>query len=101
MSLASDGLLRESVTLVKETDRETFLRNARRFQSSAVFAAQSVSLAQFDPVLPTFAKGEYVPKGLTDESGNLLGTNLENARDFARDAADALLVVCSFLTYAP
>lgn len=97
MSLASDGLLRESVTLVKETDRETFLRNARRFQSSAVFAAQSVSLAQFDPVLPTFAKGEYVPKGLTDESGNLLGTNLENARDFALDARDALIVVCSFI----
>ena len=33
------------------------------------------------------------------EQGNLLGTNLENARDFAIDARDALWVVCSFVYY--
>ena len=34
-----------------------------------------------------------------DAQGNLLGSNLENARDFLLDAADALVVVCS-LVYA-
>lgn len=99
MSLASDGLLREQfiLSLIQDADREVFARNARRFQSSTVYAIQCANLAQFDPVLPTFAKGEYVPKGLTDERGNLLGTNLENAREFALDARDALIVVCSFI----
>ena len=40
-----------------------------------------------------------MPKGLRDEQGNLLGTNLENARDFALDGRDALLVACSFIYY--
>ena len=99
MRLASEGVLRDPLTLalVVDGDREAYARNARRFESAVGYASSSANLAQFDPTLPTYRKGSYVPKGLKDAQGNLLGTNLENARDFATDARDALLVVCSFV----
>ena len=99
MTLASDGVLRDAatLTLVRSADREAYERNARRYESSVKYTANCARLADFDPALPTFSKGAYVPQGLTDAQGNLLGTNLENARDFALDARDALVVVCSFI----
>jgi hypothetical protein len=102
VSLAADGTLREPATLslVLDADREAFARNAKRFESAMRYAVGSTRLSQYDPPLPSFSRGSYVPKGLKDESGNLLGTNLDNARDFLADACDALLVVCSFLSYA-
>lgn len=101
MMLAADGTLRDpsTLSLVRESDREAYLRNAGRFESSLRYAANSARLSQFDPRLPSFPKGEYVPRGLKDESGNLLGSNLENARDFLLDATDALLVACTFIYY--
>ena len=101
MALASDGSLRDATTtaLVAPADRVAYARNAMRFESSMRYASSSAKLAQFDPELPSYPKGSYVPKGLNDEQGNLLGTNLENARDFGLDARDALHVVCSFLSY--
>ena len=94
MRLASEGVLRDPLTLalVVDGDREAYARNARRFESAVGYASSSANLAQFDPTLPTYRKGSYVPKGLKDAQGNLLGTNLENARDFATDARDALVV---------
>lgn len=101
MALATDGTLRQPITLslIESTDKQAYLRNALRFESGMRFAASSASLSQFDPPLPSFAKGSYVPKGLKDENGNLLGSNLENAREFLLDATDALIVVCSFIYY--
>ena len=101
MALAAGGELLDATTLalVRADDKEAYARNARRFEASVKYAADCAKLSQFAPPLPSFAKGAYVPKGLTDANGQLLGTNLENARDFARDAADALLVVCSFIYY--
>ena len=99
--LAEDGDLREPamVARVDAADRVAYVRNARRFESALRYAASCASLAQFDPTLPSFASGAYVPKGLTDANGNLLGTNLENARDFMLDATDALVVSASFVYY--
>ena len=101
MRLASESTLREPavLALVAPRDREAYQRNSRRFESAMQYAASSAKLSQFDPPLPRFAKGQYVPTGLKDENGNLLGTNLENARDFLLDASDALLVACSFVYY--
>ena len=38
-------------------------------------------------------------RSLKDGQGNLLGSNLENSRDFLLDARDALVVACSFIFY--
>lgn len=102
LSLAEEKALREPTVLrlVTGTDREAYLRNARRYEDSIRLATSCANLAEFDPQLPSFPKGSYVPKGLKDENGNLLGSNLENAREFLLDANDALVVVCSFITYA-
>ena len=101
LSLAAEGALRDTFTLslVRPEDREAYARNSARFESAIKYAADCASLSQFDPKLPRYKKGEYVPKGLKDERGNLLGTNLDNARDFVLDARDALLVACSFVYY--
>lgn len=84
LTLASDRSLRGSSTLalVAPRDREAYTRNAMRFEEQMRYAGSCARLSQFDPVLPRFPRGSYVPKGLKDASGNLLGTNLENARDF-------------------
>ena len=98
MSLASDGTLRDSfaLSLVAPADRIAYERNARRFERAMGYTADCVNLSQFDPTLPSYKQGSYVPTGLTDANGQLLGTNLGNARDFLADARDALLVCCSF-----
>ena len=99
LTLATDGALREAfvISLVAADDREVYARNRERFESSMRYVAMSTSLAKYDPPLPSFPKGEYVPKGLTDETGRLRGSSLENARDFLLDALDALVVCCSFI----
>lgn len=84
---------------VAAPDREAYARNAERYESSVRLAASSASLAQFDAQMPSFLPGTYVPKGLKDGNGNLLGSSLENSRDFLLDARDALVVVCSFIFY--
>ena len=101
LSLAADGDLRapSTLALVPPSDREAYVRNAMRFESSMRYVASCASLAQFDPKVPPFPKGGYVAKGLKDERGNLLGLSLENARDFLLDASDALRVACSFISY--
>jgi hypothetical protein len=99
MTLATDGALRDPLilALVAPADRQAYARNRERFESSMRYVAMSASLARYDPALPRFAKGSYVPKGLKDEGGRLLGSSLENARDFLLDAKDALTVCCSFI----
>ena len=101
VSLADEGALREPavLSLVASSDREAYARNVARFESSIRYAASCASLSQFDPEMPSFARGSYVPKGLKDANGNLLGSNLENSRDFLLDARDALVVACTFVFY--
>ena len=84
LTLASDRTLRDldTLELVAPRDREAFSRNAMRFEAQMKYAGSCARLSQFDPILPRFPRGSYVPKGLKDASGSLLGTNLENARDF-------------------
>ena len=81
------------------TDREAYTRNVERYESSVRLAASCARLAQYDAQMPSFPRGGYVPKGLKDGNGSLLGSNLENARDFLLDARDALVVACSFIFY--
>jgi len=50
------------LSLVDAADRDAYLRNARRFESAVQYAASSASLARWDPSLPTFAQGAYVPR---------------------------------------
>ena len=82
-----------------DADREAYTRNVERYESSVRLAASCAGLAQYDAQMPSFPRGGYVPKGLKDANGNLLGSNLENARDFLLDALDALVVACSFIFY--
>ena len=101
IALADEGVLREPAVraLVSASDREAYARNVERYESSVRLAASCAGLAQYDPQMPSFPRGGYVPKGLKDGQGNLLGSNLENSRDFLLDARDALLVACSFIFY--
>ena len=97
IGLADEGGLREPAVraLVAATDREAYTRNVERYESSVRLAASCARLAQYDAQMPSFPRGGYVPKGLKDGNGSLLGSNLENARDFLLDARDALVVACS------
>lgn len=99
MLLATEGGLRDSaiVNLVPPENRQAYARNRERYESSMRYVAMSAALSKYDPALPTYAKDSYVPKGLRDDAGRLLGSSLENARDFLLDAKDALIVCCSFI----
>ena len=78
IALADEGALRaaETLALVQASDREAYVRNAMRFESSAKYLRMCANLAEYDPEVPPFPKGAYVAKGLKDESGKLLGLNL-------------------------
>ena len=80
--------------------RRTRLERARQGLDSGTTPAATA--AQVPAITPAVGTADAMDGGVelatgNGDAGNLLGTNLENARDFMLDASDALLVCCSMI----